>query len=174
MGDLGCRSHICTIMYALTIDGKSTVRLTSFTGTSHPLKELQYTISDSDPSLIILHPSYSRFEAGLREQAPAIPLITVTPFSPTPSRSTSLPRFTSSFPLSRRALIIYTSGTTSRPKGCVSTHETITFQARCLVEAWKYSRQDHLIHVLPLHHVHGIINGLTATLLAGGSVVLDA
>lgn len=170
MGDLGCRSHICTIMYALTIDGKSTVRLTSFTGTSHPLKELQYTISDSDPSLIILHPSYSRFEAGLREQAPAIPLITVTPFSPTPSRSTSLPRFTSSFPLSRRALIIYTSGTTSRPKGCVSTHETITFQARCLVEAWKYSRQDHLIHVLPLHHVHGIINGLTATLLAGGTV----
>ncbi|KAK6373522.1 hypothetical protein LTS17_008014 [Exophiala oligosperma] len=142
--------------------------------TSHPLKELQYTISDSGPSLIILHPSFSKFEAGLREQAPTIPLITITPFSQAPpsgGRSTSLlPKFTNAFSLSRRALIIYTSGTTSRPKGCVSTHETITFQAQSLVDAWKYSRQDHLIHVLPLHHVHGIINGLTATLLAGGTV----
>ncbi|KIV85219.1 hypothetical protein PV11_00942 [Exophiala sideris] len=142
--------------------------------TSHPLKELQYTISDSDPSLIILHPSFSRFEAGLQEQAPTIPLITITPFSQTPSHTTTLPKFTTAFPLSRRALIIYTSGTTSRPKGCVTTHETITFQARCLVEAWKYTRSDHLIHVLPLHHVHGIINGLTATLLAGGTVEMHA
>lgn len=56
----------------------------------------------------------------------------------------------------------------------MTTHATITFQARCLVEAWKYSRSDHLIHVLPLHHVHGIINGLTATLLAGGTVEMHA
>ncbi|KIW12479.1 hypothetical protein PV08_09756 [Exophiala spinifera] len=139
--------------------------------TSHPLKELQYTISDSSPSLIILHPSFARFETGLREQAPTTPLITITPFSQSPSsRSTFLPKFTSAFSLSRRALIIYTSGTTSRPKGCVSTHETITFQAQSLVDAWKYTCQDHLLHVLPLHHVHGIINGLTATLLAGGTV----
>lgn len=66
--------------------------------------------------------------------------------------------------------MIYTSGTTSRPKGCISTHETVIFQAKSLVEAWKYDRSDHLIHVLPLHHIHGIVNGLTATLLAGGTV----
>jgi acyl-CoA synthetase (AMP-forming)/AMP-acid ligase II len=66
--------------------------------------------------------------------------------------------------------MIYTSGTTSKPKGCVTTHKNITFQARCLVEAWKYSPSDHLIHVLPLHHVHGIINGLTASFLSGATV----
>ncbi|KAJ9612256.1 hypothetical protein H2200_003853 [Cladophialophora chaetospira] len=139
--------------------------------TSHPLKELQYTISDADPSLILLHPTFKKFEAGLQEQAgAATPIIPLTPLTESSRNFPFLPRFTSSFPLSRRALMIYTSGTTSRPKGCISTHETITFQARSLVEAWKYNRNDHLIHVLPLHHIHGIINGLTATLLAGGTV----
>lgn len=66
--------------------------------------------------------------------------------------------------------MIYTSGTTSRPKGCVTTHQNITAQVQSLIEAWKYSSSDHLIHVLPLHHVHGIINGLTATLYSGGTV----
>jgi acyl-CoA synthetase (AMP-forming)/AMP-acid ligase II len=72
--------------------------------------------------------------------------------------------------MTRRALMIYTSGTTSNPKGCVTTHKNITFQADCLVKAWQYTTSDHLIHVLPLHHVHGIINGLTATLLSGATV----
>ncbi len=66
--------------------------------------------------------------------------------------------------------MIYTSGTTSNPKGCVTTHKNITFQAKCLIHAWKYEPSDHLIHVLPLHHIHGIINGLTATLLSGATV----
>lgn len=66
--------------------------------------------------------------------------------------------------------MIYTSGTTANPKGCVTTHKAVTFQASCLVDAWKYTSSDHLIHVLPLHHIHGIINGLTATLLSGGTV----
>ena len=139
--------------------------------TSHPLKELQYTISDSDPSLILLHPSFQKFEVGLQDQAgPSVPIIPITPLTHSSRNFPFLPRFTASFPLSRRALMIYTSGTTSRPKGCVSTHETITFQSRSLNEAWNYDSTDHLIHVLPLHHVHGIVNGLTATLLAGGTV----
>lgn len=84
--------------------------------------------------------------------------------------SPSLPSFAPAFPLNRRALMIYTSGTTGNPKGGVSTHENITFQASCLVKAWQYSSLDHLIHVLPLHHIHGIINGLAASLLAGATV----
>lgn len=66
--------------------------------------------------------------------------------------------------------MIYTSGTTSSPKGCVSTHRNITFQATCLVKAWEYSLSDHLIHVLPLHHIHGIVNGLIASFMSGVTV----
>lgn len=97
-----------------------------------------------------------------------IPFIGLDPFGH--NANPSLPSFSSPLPLDRRALIIYTSGTTSTPKGCVTTHENITFQASCLVKAWDYRPSDLLIHVLPLHHVHGIINGLTATLLSGATV----
>lgn len=122
--------------------------------------------------MIILHPSFQNLEAGLRNKAEGIPLLRFDPLSKSANldKSPTVPEFAKPPPLSQRALIIYTSGTTSRPKGCVTTHETLTFQARSLVQAWKYQRSDHLIHMLPLHHVHGVINGLTATLLAGGTV----
>ena len=67
----------------------------------------------------------------------------------------------------RRALIVYTSGTTGRPKGVVSTHLNIAAQIKSLVEAWEWSNQDHVLLVLPLHHVHGIINVLSCALWAG-------
>ncbi|PGH03701.1 hypothetical protein AJ79_07283 [Helicocarpus griseus UAMH5409] len=137
--------------------------------TTHPLKELLYTITDSDPSLIILYPSFSHLKAPLQEAKPNIPSFDLTPFVENKA-PVSLPSFHVSLPLSRRALMIYTSGTTSNPKGCVTTHKNITFQSDCLVKAWKYTSSDHLIHVLPLHHVHGIINGLAASLLSGATV----
>ncbi|RMZ38908.1 hypothetical protein AFCA_006221 [Aspergillus flavus] len=140
--------------------------------TTHPVKELLYTIGDSDPSLIILHPSFVHFETPLREGTKnSIPFMDQDPFTQSVApTAVQLPLFNSQCPLDRRALMIYTSGTTSSPKGCVTTHKNITFQAECLVKAWKYAPSDHLIHVLPLHHVHGIINGLTASFLSGVTV----
>ncbi|CAG8842098.1 26101_t:CDS:2, partial [Racocetra persica] len=55
---------------------------------------------------------------------------------------------------SRRAMIIYTSGTTGKPKGVVSTHANITAQVKSLVDAWRWSDKDKILHVLPLHHLH--------------------
>lgn len=48
--------------------------------------------------------------------------------------------------------------------------EVLTAQAHSLHEAWKYSPTDHLLHVLPLHHIHGVVNGIIAPLLAGSAV----
>ena len=64
----------------------------------------------------------------------------------------------------QRALIIYTSGTTGRPKGAVTTHQMIGAQISSLVSAWRWTPADRLLLVLPLHHVHGIINGLGCAL----------
>ena len=126
-------------------------------------------MGDSDPSLIIIHPSFEKVGPALREGCTInIPFMGLEPF--THNDTPSLPSFSPAFPLDRRALIIYTSGTTGNPKGGVSTHENIEFQASSLVKAWKYSPSDHIIHVLPLHHIHGIINGLTASLLSGATV----
>lgn len=54
------------------------------------------------------------------------------------------------------ALVIYTSGTTGKPKGVVSTHRNLFHQVTDLVLAWEWQQSDVALHVLPLHHVHGI------------------
>ncbi|MGI9176858.1 MAG: acyl-CoA synthetase [Pirellulales bacterium] len=72
----------------------------------------------------------------------------------------------------RRGMILCTSGTTSRPKGVVTTHATITAQIESLVEAWRWTEGDRIPLFLPLHHIHGIINVLSCCLWAGGR--LDA
>ncbi|KAF3100216.1 hypothetical protein TWF706_006321 [Orbilia oligospora] len=143
--------------------------------TTHPFHELEYTVTDSRPTLIFIHHDFSQHKSSFLSIFPSIQVLDV----PLSHNDTGRPGFSipstllyPAFSLSRRALIIYTSGTTSRPKGCVTTHANIHFQANSLIKAWKYASSDHLIHVLPLHHVHGIINGLTATLLAGGTVEL--
>jgi malonyl-CoA/methylmalonyl-CoA synthetase len=69
----------------------------------------------------------------------------------------------------RRAMILYTSGTTSRPKGVVTTHANIAAQVMSLVEAWEWSASDRIVLCLPLHHVHGIINVVSCALWAGGT-----
>ncbi len=67
----------------------------------------------------------------------------------------------------RRALMVYTSGTTGQPKGVVTTHGNLEAQITTLVDAWEWTPQDHILHVLPLHHIHGIVNALCCALYAG-------
>ena len=71
--------------------------------------------------------------------------------------------------IERRAMILYTSGTTSRPKGVVTTHANITAQITSLVEAWQWSDDDRIVLCLPLHHVHGIINVVSCALWSGAT-----
>lgn len=67
----------------------------------------------------------------------------------------------------RPALMVYTSGTTGQPKGVVTTHANLEAQITTLVDAWEWTPQDHILHVLPLHHIHGIVNALCCALYAG-------
>ncbi len=69
----------------------------------------------------------------------------------------------------RRAMILYTSGTTSRPKGVVTTHANTTAQIMSLVQAWEWSADDAILLCLPLHHVHGIINVVSCALWSGAT-----
>lgn len=69
----------------------------------------------------------------------------------------------------RRALILYTSGTTGKPKGVVTTHGNVSAQIAMLVDAWEWSADDRALLALPLHHVHGFINVLGCALAVQGS-----
>jgi malonyl-CoA/methylmalonyl-CoA synthetase len=68
------------------------------------------------------------------------------------------------------ALIIYTSGTTGKPKGVVTTHRIIEAQLTMLITAWEWEQNDRILNVLPLHHVHGLVNALLCPLAAGATV----
>jgi malonyl-CoA/methylmalonyl-CoA synthetase len=69
----------------------------------------------------------------------------------------------------RRAMILYTSGTTNRPKGVVTTHANIAAQIEALVQAWEWSADDRILLCLPLHHLHGIMNVVGCALWSGAT-----
>jgi malonyl-CoA/methylmalonyl-CoA synthetase len=125
---------------------------------SHPPAELDYVIRDSGASVVISDPASASMVMPLAKSARARFLTTTVALSA--SMADDLPHLASN----RRALIIYTSGTTGRPKGAVSTHQNIGAQIAALVEAWRWTPADRLLLTLPLHHVHGIINGLGSAL----------
>ncbi|KAI5268190.1 acetyl-CoA synthetase-like protein [Aureobasidium subglaciale] len=70
----------------------------------------------------------------------------------------------------RSGMMLYTSGTTNRPKGVLLPQSTLMAQAQSLSQAWHYSPNDHFLHVLPLHHIHGTVNALLTPLLAGSTI----
>jgi malonyl-CoA/methylmalonyl-CoA synthetase len=74
----------------------------------------------------------------------------------------------------RRALILYTSGTTGKPKGVVHTHASLAAQVDALLMAWGWRADDHALLVLPLHHVHGIVNVVCCALACGARLTMHA
>jgi len=70
------------------------------------------------------------------------------------------------------ALMLYTSGTTGRPKGAPLTHGNLLASATAVQLAWRWTPEDRLVLALPLFHLHGLGVGLHGTLAAGASAVL--
>jgi malonyl-CoA/methylmalonyl-CoA synthetase len=70
------------------------------------------------------------------------------------------------------ALIVYTSGTTGKPKGAIHTHASLLAGVSSMLSAWAWEPDDRLVLCLPLFHVHGLCAGLFATLAAGASAVV--
>ncbi len=127
---------------------------------SHPAPELEYMLQDSAAETVLVHPL---FEEKLRPLAGKLNIRFLLTREASSAEECPLPAITES----RRAMILYTSGTTSRPKGVVTTHRNITSQITTLIDAWGWTAEDRILHVLPLHHTHGIINALLCPLWAG-------
>jgi malonyl-CoA/methylmalonyl-CoA synthetase len=69
------------------------------------------------------------------------------------------------------AAILYTSGTTGRSKGAMLSHENLLSNARSLVEGWRFTDRDVLLHALPIFHTHGLFVAVNVTVATGGSMV---
>ncbi len=129
---------------------------------SHPLSEIEYVINTAGVKVIIAHPEYAQFINPLIKTRN---LVLIHSNTEEDISEVSLPHLE----VNRKAMILFTSGTTSKPKGVVTTHRNIMAQITSLVESWEISSNDRILHVLPLHHIHGIINALYCPLWAGAS-----
>ncbi|HEY8092132.1 MAG TPA: malonyl-CoA synthase [Acidimicrobiales bacterium] len=69
------------------------------------------------------------------------------------------------------AAILYTSGTTGRSKGAMLSHDNLRSNAEALVECWRFTHEDVLIHALPIFHTHGLFVATNVVLLAGASMI---
>jgi malonyl-CoA/methylmalonyl-CoA synthetase len=138
---------------------------------AHPPAELEFVVRDSDASILVTTPERLDKTAQVAGTRTILvvrdgKLLTSTG-SPAVGSTGNL-----ALPMvdeARRALILYTSGTTGKPKGVVTTHRTIAAQIESLVAAWEWRRDDRTLLVLPLHHVHGIVNVIGCALWVGAT-----
>lgn len=142
----------------------------------HPPSELEYIISDSQSSLLLAGHPYGETLQPLAQRL-GLPCLTL------PSTSTAhLDALDGADSQEEEtdvtdwadqpAMIIYTSGTTGRPKGVLHTHGSIQAMVQCLVSEWAWSKDDVILHTLPLHHVHGIVNKLLCPLWVGATCIM--
>jgi malonyl-CoA/methylmalonyl-CoA synthetase len=131
-----------------------------------PRSELEYFIGDTGASTLL----FDTPAASLVSPIAIAGGIRALSYDQLSARQPAeLPDITPDITRQRRAMILYTSGTTSRPKGVVTTHANITAQVMSLVEAWEWSASDRIVLCLPLHHVHGIINVVCCALWLGAT-----
>lgn len=133
---------------------------------SYPLASLAYVLSDTKAVQVVIDADFEEILLSYANQnSIKVHSIVDEGFQNVTSNKVDLPSTISNQP----ALILYTSGTTSLPKGVVSTHGNLDFQMDCLIEAWEWSQKDRTICILPLHHIHGIINVISCSLSVGAT-----
>jgi malonyl-CoA/methylmalonyl-CoA synthetase len=129
---------------------------------THPFPSLQYVLDDTAASIIVVSPAYKSI---LEDYAATQNIRLIEAEYALPDNDYLLP----DVDFSRNAMILYTSGTTNKPKGVVSTHANLNAQISTLVNAWEWNADDHTMCVLPLHHVHGIVNVVCCSMWSGAT-----
>lgn len=71
------------------------------------------------------------------------------------------------------AALLYTSGTTGKPKGAMLSQENLLSNAQTLVKAWRFTEADRLLHMLPIFHAHGLFVAGNTCLCAGASLLFE-
>jgi malonyl-CoA/methylmalonyl-CoA synthetase len=142
--------------------------------TAYTLNELDYFIGDAEPSLVVCDPSKAD---GIRAIAAKVGAKVETlgadgegsltdAAAKAPAEFTTVPRGNDDL-----AAILYTSGTTGRSKGAMLTHDNLASNSLSLVDYWRFTRDDVLIHALPIYHTHGLFVASNVTLFARAAMI---
>jgi len=138
---------------------------TAYTGA-----EVAYFLGDATPRIIVCDPAREAEIVPL-SQATCLTLAadgtgTLTDALPDEAGFDAVPREADDL-----AAILYTSGTTGRSKGAMLSHANLASNSETLREYWRFSRDDVLIHALPIFHTHGLFVATNVALFSGASTV---
>jgi len=128
--------------------------------------ELEYFFADAEPALAVCRDeSVSLFE-GIGKGGVAVRTLDQL-FAELPEEPTE--------PVARQpddiAAILYTSGTTGKPKGAMLTNDNLLSNGEMLIDFWRFTPEDRLIHALPIFHVHGLFVAMHCALFSGASAI---
>ncbi|HLW93089.1 MAG TPA: AMP-binding protein, partial [Roseiarcus sp.] len=145
--------------------------------TAYTLAELEYFLSDARPALVVCRPAMLEDVLALA-QAPGLPAVESLGASRDGTLAKKIAEAPADFATVPRAAddlaaILYTSGTTGRSKGAMLTHENLASNALILVDAWRFTESDVLIHALPVFHTHGLFVATNVALLAGATMIFQ-
>jgi malonyl-CoA/methylmalonyl-CoA synthetase len=142
--------------------------------TAYTLNELEYFIGDAEPSLVVCDPSRAEAIGAIaaRVGAKVLTLGADGKGLLTDAAASAA----SDFATVERAdddlaAILYTSGTTGRSKGAMLTHDNLASNSLSLVDYWRFTDKDVLIHALPIYHTHGLFVASNVTLFARASMI---
>jgi malonyl-CoA/methylmalonyl-CoA synthetase len=142
--------------------------------TAYTLNELEYFITDAEPSLVVCDPARAEGISAIAAKVDA-KVETLGPDgngSLTEAADKAKPEFaTVARGNDDLAAILYTSGTTGRSKGAMLSHDNLASNSLTLVDYWGFTNKDVLIHALPIYHTHGLFVASNVTLFARASMI---
>jgi malonyl-CoA/methylmalonyl-CoA synthetase len=135
--------------------------------------ELEYFLDDAEPALVIGDPANADLAALC--VARGIPLATLDAQGGGTliDQSAGRPNVFTTVPRAGQDLgaILYSSGTTGRPKGVMLSHDNLASNALTLHKLWQFRPDDVLLHALPIFHTHGLFVALNTTLVNGSAII---
>lgn len=136
--------------------------------TAYTDAEMRYFLGDAQPKVLVCSPDRRADYAGIRDGLVVETLGEVADGTLLGGDGRNAEVFDAV--AADPAAILYTSGTTGRSKGAVLTHGNLAANCQALLDAWRYTEDDRLIHALPIFHIHGLFVAVNMTLAAGASM----
>ncbi len=142
--------------------------------TGYQATEVSYMLEDAEPTIIICSKNQKSIVESLLPGKRAKAILTLE-YDGTGTLMEGCSTYSENAAISicgpkDMAALLYSSGTTGKPKGIMLSHKNLSSNAKALSKAWGFSNEDRLLHALPIYHVHGLFIALGPVLLTGASM----
>ncbi|DBA67757.1 TPA: hypothetical protein ACH3X2_001338 [Trebouxia sp. C0005] len=138
---------------------------------THPASELQYVLENSEAKSVLTTKQYASQMESLASKADIeMHLLENIEASGSTEQASQTLMQLQKLLLTPRRLKCSSLWMSRRPKGALHTHKSLRTQIQGLCEVWAWQQSDRILHALPLHHVHGIINALYCAHYSGACV----